>query len=192
MKLFPTHHSIILDEDERSALDTLFDEMGARMVDASELIHLAIREGIKVLNREAEARRKNPDRSPTRSQVEARMNAEASQDADVSVENYECFPLEERLRRKLHTFLRDHPYMIPKEEVLALLLHLGIDRAEETASMREQVESLTTGKPARSTDGGVGKVDRGLIPLEDIKRAAHQRRVVRRAQLLSLVWPHHQ
>jgi len=187
MKLFPTHHSIILSEDERSAMDTLFDEMGARMVDESELIHQALREGIKVLNGHAESRRKDPDRSPTRSQVEARMTAEASQDADVSVENYECFPLEERLRRKLQTFLRDHPYMMPKEEALALLLHLGIDRAEETAALRELVRSRTTENPAFLHDAGVEGDDRGLIPLEDIKRAAHQRRLMRRAHLLSLV-----
>lgn len=133
MKLFPTHIRLILDSDERTSLDTLWDELGATMVDELELIHRALREGIRVLNRSAEAQRKNPDRPPTRSQVEVQRAAEkmARKLAPNSavVENYVATPISGEMQRRLESFLATHPDM-GEEDAIQHLLDVALRSAE--------------------------------------------------------------
>ncbi len=137
MKLFPTHIRLILNEEERSALETLWDELGGRMDEEVELIHRALREGIKALNREAEAQRQDPDRPPTRSQLEARRSAEKKA-GDFSkpitripeVENYVAAPISKELRRGLGLYLAKHPDLT-EEEVIEHLLSVGLDAEGE-------------------------------------------------------------
>ncbi len=138
MKLFPTHIRLILNEEERSALDTLWDELGAQMTEEVEMVHRALQEGIKVLNRSAEAQRENPDRPPTRSQLEARRRAEKKA-GDFSkvpitripeVENYVAAPISKELRRGLGLYLAKHPDLT-EEEVIEHLLSVGLDAEGE-------------------------------------------------------------
>lgn len=82
------------------------------------------------MNREAEGLRKDPDRVPTRSEIEARKRSEARSKADrtsdsADIPKYIGVPLEERLRRKLEAFLRDHPDAMPEGEGLAMLSDLN-------------------------------------------------------------------
>lgn len=133
MKLFPTHIRLILDPHEQTSLDTLWDELGARMVDELELIHRALREGIKVLNREAEAQRKNPDRPPTRTQLEAQKRTEKrarrlSPDSAV-VENYVATPISVEMQARLEAFLARHPDM-SEEDAIQHLLDVGLSSGE--------------------------------------------------------------
>lgn len=133
MKLFPTHIKLILDEDERSALDTLWDEVGATMAEELELIHRALREGIKVLNRGAEAQRRNPDRPPTRSQVEVQRTAEKmarrlSPNSAV-VENYVASPISGEMQQRLESFLVTHPDL-GEEEAIQHLLDVALRSVE--------------------------------------------------------------
>lgn len=138
MKLFPTHIRLILDGSEQNALGTLWDELGGQMDEEVEMVHRALREGIKVLNREVEAQRRNPDRPPTRSQLEARRSAE-KRAGDISkvpiartreVENYVAAPIGEELRRGLGLYLAKHPDLT-EEEAIEYLLSVGLDAEEE-------------------------------------------------------------
>jgi len=121
-KPFPTHFKIILDPQEQSALENLY-ELAPHLRDEVELIHKAIQKGIVVLNQEATARKKEPEYHPTRSELQA--------SGSHQVENYVGIPLEERLRRKLQAFLDAHPDAMPEEKAYALLLELGVDRAAD-------------------------------------------------------------
>jgi hypothetical protein len=133
MKLFPTHIRLILDADEQTALDTLWDELGARMVDELELIHRALREGIKVLNREVEAQRKNPDRPPTRTQLEAQNSVEKKarrlSSESAVVENYVATPINGEMRKRLESYLVRHPEM-SEEDAIQHLLDVGLRSGE--------------------------------------------------------------
>jgi hypothetical protein len=121
-KLFPDHFNLLLTNDERMALGDLYN-LDPVPVDEIDLLHKALRAGIKAMNREGERLRKHPDRGPTRTEIEARKRSEAS---GPTVENYVCTPLEDRLRKKLEAFLRDHPNAMSEEEALALLMDLGL------------------------------------------------------------------
>lgn len=133
MKLFPTHFRVILSEEERSALDTLWDELGGQMDEEVEMIHRALQEGIKVLNREVEAQRRNADRPPTRTQLEAQKRTEKrarrlSPDSAV-VENYVATPISGELQRRLEAFLIRHPDM-SEEDAIQHLLDVGLRSGE--------------------------------------------------------------
>lgn len=129
MKLFPTHIRMILNEEERSALGTLWDELGGHMTEEVELIHRALREGIKALNRHAEAQRKNPDRPPTRTQLEGQGRVEKkarrlSPDSAV-VENYVATPISGEMQKRLESFLVTHPEL-GEEDAIQHLLDLAL------------------------------------------------------------------
>lgn len=49
---------------------------------------------------------------------------------DTHLENYVGIPLEERLRKRLEDFLAAFPDAIQEEEALAMLLDLGLERAD--------------------------------------------------------------
>lgn len=224
-KLFPSHHNLVLDAEERGALDDLFD-LNPLLDDERELLHRVLRAGIKTMNQHAEKHR--DPHEPTRTQVETAKRA-SSQDvgrkrsvhfprhvaidftndqrdrldyladrvphesdaallSEVlslgicamrevvdrasatetdgstleapspkrprSVENYLGIPIREGLRQRLEDFLADCPGVISDEDAFAMLIELGLRRAErETAA---QV------------------IDR-------IKRASRRRRMIRRA-----------
>lgn len=133
MKLFPTRFNLVLDEEERMAMDTLWDELGSKMVDELELIHRAIAEGIKVLNRVGEAQRTSPDRPPTRTQVEAQKKTEKrarklAPDSAV-VHNYVATPISGDMQRRLESFLVTHPGM-GEEDAVRYLLDLALSSTE--------------------------------------------------------------
>lgn len=126
-KLFPTRFNVLLDEAERSAMDDLYD-LDPLLLDETELLHKVIRAGIAVMNKEAARKRGDPDRGPTRTQIEARKRSVAQE----VVENYACLPLEERLRKRLREFVSDRSAIMSQEDALALLLHLGLRSAEQS------------------------------------------------------------
>lgn len=88
-----------------------------------------------MMNRAAEQTRQDPDRGPTRTQVEARKKSVATS-GPGAVENYIGFPVSDRLRAKLEAFLSTVAIEGSEEVSYALLLERGLDSIQEAASRR--------------------------------------------------------
>lgn len=121
-KLFPRHFNIILSEQERGALEDLY-ERDETLVDELELVHKVLVEGIKSIVGAAG----KDDTSPAFA-----ANA-AVAGSSPKVENYVGFPIRKRLRDKLEAFLDSFPDAIREEEALAMLLDLGLDHASDSS-----------------------------------------------------------
>lgn len=133
-KLFPTHFNLILDGDERWALENLYD-LDPHLLDEVELLHQVIHAGIRALNQVAEKRLNDPHRL-TRTQIESSKTAstkdrkaEVASSAQRAVENYACAPLSPMLRRRLGLFLTEHPGM-SEEEAIEHLLGFALDATD--------------------------------------------------------------
>lgn len=130
-KQFPTHFKIILTEQERAALDTLFD-LDTQLIDEVDLLHEVIAAGIRVKNRAMEEKRDTT--SPTRTEIEASKEARAARSWSSKswtptphrhIESYIAFPIDEGLRQDLENFL-DANESLGEEEAYVLLLARGL------------------------------------------------------------------
>lgn len=142
-KMFPEHFNLVLKADEHAALDTLY-EQDPYLDGPNELLHQALRAGIRTLN---ELRRKNPKdpHEPTRAEVEAakRSSAQLKENSSPSkertifpkphyhIEDYVAVPLETRLRIKLEDFLAENQGVMSDEEAVRMLLDLGLEHAAD-------------------------------------------------------------
>ncbi len=180
-KPFPEHFRIILEADERNALEALF-ENDSHLIDELELLHDALRAGIRVLNQADVARRKDPDRPSTRTEVEVarKRSAGHASSPDESftgwqvpsphrhVERYLGFPLTEDLRQKFEDYLNEHT-KISEEDAGQFLLDQGLFRDREMMAKYENIEDLDAIPNANA--------------LKDARAAARLRRLARVAKL---------
>jgi hypothetical protein len=167
-KLFPEHFNLLLDADERLALDDLY-ELDTSLTEPIEIVHEALRAGIKALNQAAQQRGRDPH-EPTRTELEAgkrstaRRNEKSPPQKEPSiypkphyhVENYIGIPLETRLRIKLEDFLLENQGVMTDEEAFQLLLDLGLRYAagerpsEVIQRVRKEARRRVIGHQARS------------------------------------------
>lgn len=140
-KMFPDTFNLLLDADERHALDDLYD-LDTSLREPIEIVHEALRAGIKALNQAAQQRRRDPH-EPTRTELEAGKRSTARKNEKSSpkkapsiypkphyhVENYIGIPLETRLRIKLEDFLAENQGVLSDEEAFRMLLDLGLEHA---------------------------------------------------------------
>lgn len=141
-KLFPQHVHLVLEADEHAALDTLYEE-DPYLDGPNELIHQALRAGIRTLN---ELTRKNPrdPHEPTRTEVEEgkRKSAQRSERSTENgrerriypkphyhIEDTITLPLETRLRIRLEDFLAENQGVMSDEEAVRMLLDFGLEHA---------------------------------------------------------------
>lgn len=140
-KMFPERFNLLLEADEHAALDTMYED-DPYLDGPNELLHQALRAGIRALN---ELTRKNPKdpHEPTRTDVEAakRSNAQLKENSSPSkgrtifpkphyhIEDYVAVPLETRLRIKLEDFLAENQGVMPAEDAVQMLLDLGLEHA---------------------------------------------------------------
>jgi len=154
-RMFPTHLRIILDAAEQSALGVLYD-LDSHLLDEMELIHDALHAGVEVLNQQAAARKKDPDRPPTRTEVEARKKALARQDDDDLVTEFPKrieldLTLEQQERMQ---YLADHLPHESDEALLSEVLSRGIDIVQHET--RHDLASPFKPSFAPSKDGVAG------------------------------------
>lgn len=140
-KLFPSHINVVLDEGERLALSELY-EQDAYLDGPNELLHQALRAGIRTLNELTRKHPKDPH-EPTRTEVEASKRSTGQQKEKSSpskgrtifpkphyhIEDEITLPLETRLRIRLEDFLAENQGVLSDEESLQMLLDLGLEHA---------------------------------------------------------------
>lgn len=142
-KMFPEHFNLLLDAGEHVALSELY-EQDPYLDGPNELLHQALRAGIRALN---ELTRKHPrdPHEPTRSEVEAskRSNGQNNERSSSKeerriypkphyhIEDTITLPLETRLRVRLEDFLAENQGVMSDEEALQMLLDLGLEYAAD-------------------------------------------------------------
>jgi len=129
-RLFPSRFNLLLDEAERGALQDLF-ELHPNLVDESELLHEALRAGIKQLNEADSAQLKEPERPPNRTEVQARKRALADDDRLVmDFPSHIELDLTEEQQEGMQ-YLADHLPHRSDEKLLGTILERGIDLARQ-------------------------------------------------------------
>jgi hypothetical protein len=142
-KMFPEHFNLLLDVEERNALDDLY-ELDPYLDGPNELLHQALRAGIRALNELTRKHPKDPH-EPTRADVEATKRSKAQHKENSSpskertifpkphyhIEDYVAVPLETRLRIRLEDFLAENQGVLSDEESLQMLLDLGLEHAAD-------------------------------------------------------------
>lgn len=111
---FPSTMQVRLSPAQRIAMEELADQEPHE--NDEKLLEKVISRGIEAMREDA----------PSSEMTTHAKRMQRCYARDVDVENYIGIPLEERLRRKLEAFLRDHPDAISEEEAAAMLLDLGL------------------------------------------------------------------
>lgn len=106
---FPSTMQVKLSPAQRIAMEELADQEPHE--NDERLLNKVVSRGIEAMRDDASS---------------SEMTTLAKRMQHREVENYIGVPLEERLRRKLEAFLRDHPDGISEEDAAAMLLDLGL------------------------------------------------------------------
>jgi hypothetical protein len=181
LKLFTEHFRINLDEGERCAMENLWQH-NPNFDEPIDLLHVSLREGIKVMTRAAK------DRQPelTRTQLEAGKRSQAQSAPQKGalheraeaplpkrkIENYTGLALEPMQQKSIDEFWNAHDYL-HEEDMISILIDLGLRAADK------HPEPFAMDAPKGSA------VEHKENPVS-VKTAGRKRRLKRLAQIRAL------